>query len=131
MTKVKLTGHKPLIKKLADTDRLYGLLNKAMQKSNIVIQARAQKYPPQRPGSWYVRTRRLGNSWDLNIDQFSGGVRGFVNNPVEYAPDVMGPGTQAEVHKGVWVTTKMILREKKKQIVGFFEWALSSWNKGG
>ena len=128
--KVKLFGDKALIKKFGDTALVKSELTDATQKSVILFQARAASYPRQRPGSSYHRTRNLGNNWKTQVKSFASGVRGFVENAVTYGGYVMGPGEQASVHKGVWATTRMILKEKKKQIVGFFETALSNIRKG-
>jgi hypothetical protein len=117
-------GAEELVRTLRNTQFVLKELTDATQKSRVVVHQRASSYPPQRPGSTYRRTRRLGNSWAMNTEPFATGVETFVSNPTEYGPYVMAPENedphQAWMHVGVWPTTRKILEEKRRQIVGFF-----------
>ena len=128
MTNFSLTlhGDEELIRKLTNTAIVQGELEDAATRSAAVVTTRARSYPPARPSSTYRRTRRLGNSWDFTVRPLAAGVIALVDNPTEYAAVVMDPDEQAAVHQGRWATTRAILREKQRQIVGFFEFARDS-----
>jgi len=61
-------------------------------------------YPPQRPGSSYVRTGDLGRGWRVEDGRYlEGGYVVAASNAVEYAPWVQGDD-QAWMHVGRWDT---------------------------
>jgi hypothetical protein len=61
-------------------------------------------YPPERPGSSYVRTGDLGRGWRVEDGRYlEGGYVVTASNAVEYAPWVQGDD-QAWMHVGRWDT---------------------------
>lgn len=124
--KLDVKGDEELLRAFNNTPAIQSEVTQAVQKGQAVVHQRAATYPPAPPNSTYRRTRRLGNSWDIEPVQMLGGeVKGFVTNPTEYGGYVHNPATeqppQAQVHQGRWATTVQILAEKKAQIDGFFE----------
>lgn len=78
-------------------------------------------YPPQRPGSSYVRTGTLGRRWITRIDTIHGGLQGSVGNNTIYAPLVQSERFQANVHRGRWQTDEMVAERNRAAIVADFE----------
>ena len=85
------------------------------QETTVLI---ARKYPPPPPGSKYVRTFKLQNSWRMSPISGVGTIRASVysNGTAnagygDYAPYVMGATKQASIHQGRWKTDKMIADE--------------------
>lgn len=116
-----LLGDKALIAKLQNTAAVQRELTNAAHKSNALIHQTVTKYPRQRAGSTYRRTRRLGNSWEMRVEPFATGVRGFITNPTDYGGYVMGTEDQAWMHVGIWPTLRRVLSDKRAQIVRYWE----------
>jgi len=95
----------------------------AMESAVALVHDRAGSYPPAPPNSSYVRTGTLGRRFAHRVTHFSGGVKGYVTNPIPYAPYVRGE-EQAAVHAGRWATMKQIVEEKRGAIEGFFARAM-------
>lgn len=122
---LEIRGLKELMTRLNDADGIAREeLTRAMDKAVVVIHRRTSTYPPARPSSTYRRTRRLGNSWDMEVKQLHSDVQGIVDNPTEYGPYVMSPDKQAYMHKGRWATTAKIIEEQRQKVMGFFEYAV-------
>lgn len=62
------------------------------------------KYPPERPGQTYRRTKTLGRTWTHVVQKSLLGVSTIVGNVTPYAPDVQSIERQADIHKGRWQT---------------------------
>lgn len=83
----------------------------------------ARNYPPPPPGSKYVRTDKLKNSWRMSPITGVATIRASVysNGTAnagygDYAPYVMGQGRQAGIHQGRWKTDADIARETTKDV---------------
>lgn len=72
---------------------------RAALKSGLIVQAKAQVYPPQSSGSTYRRTGTLGRKWDTEVRPMGGMITAIVDNPTEYADWVKGKTKQTRVHK--------------------------------
>ena len=86
----------------ARTSVARGEIRKAMEfvvKTSIDL---ARLYPPEIPGSHYVRTRRLADGWHGDVVGGGKFTVGFIRNPVEYSPLVMQRGKQIAIHVGRW-----------------------------
>lgn len=121
--KIDVKGDEALERVLFNAQLVLRELTQAGQKAGVLLHQRASSYPPQRQTT-YRRTRRLGNSWSLNTEPFTSGVKSLVSNPVDYAPRVMAPADadphQAWMHVGFWATTAQIVREKTQQVREIF-----------
>ena len=62
----------------------------------------ARLYPPEIPGSHYVRTRILAGGWQGEVIGGGKFVEGIIRNPVGYAPLVMQRGKQITIHQDRW-----------------------------
>lgn len=62
------------------------------------------KYPPERPGQSYRRTKTLGRTWTHVVQKSLLGVSTIVGNVTPYAPDTQSIERQADIHKGRWQT---------------------------
>lgn len=105
-----------------------------MQRAVFGLQAGMANYPPEIPGSKYVRgygfeggprtSERLGQSWTTDVQEVSGGVQGRVGTNVSYAQVVQGEGTQAAIHQGRWPTDQSEIERQMPIIVADFEDAI-------
>lgn len=95
-------------------------LNKAAEKSAVVIKKRAATYPRQRPNSTYRRTNTLGRRWQYRVKDGSA----IVYNRTRYGKWVMGREDQASIHRGKWARTDQIAEEMKQKTDGFYEHAI-------
>lgn len=75
----------------------------------------------------YRRTMRLGRGWILRFLERVNEFRVEVENRAPYLPWVMGPGTQAAIHKGRWQTTADIAQKVNIAIAGDFTRAIRDW----
>lgn len=91
-----------------------------MRRSVLLLQNRMATYPPQRPGSRYVRTGTLGRSWTTQVQESSERVVGIVGNKVEYAPWVQSARFQAGIHRGRWQTDEQVAGQSRIEIAELF-----------
>lgn len=90
-------------------------LRRGMGTAVMGVQRVAQVYPPPPVGSRYRRTGTLGRRWKTQVQALVGGVRGIIENPTHYAPQVQGE-QQAAVHVGRWKPMSQIIREEGPNI---------------
>lgn len=103
--RLEVEGLKEALRGLAATpNQVRQEMGMAMAKALFEAHDYIAKYPPEIPGSTYVRRTRLGGDWSVNINHFSQGVRGFLVNTMPYSPYVQDLEKQAEVHQGRWRT---------------------------
>lgn len=82
-------------------------LQRASDVSLLQYVADLKRYPPERVGSGYRRTKTLGRNWTLAQPVFrteGGGWMGSIGNITPYAALVQGYMRQALVHRGRWLT---------------------------
>jgi hypothetical protein len=75
----------------------------------------------------YRRTRNLAKGWVLKFLERASEFRIEVSNKVPYLPWVMGPGTQADIHKGRWNTTAQVAQKVNIAIAGDYTRAIKAW----
>jgi hypothetical protein len=121
MTTITITieGAAELQRKIGMMDVL-ALLRRPMEKSMIRLQSRMATYPPQRPGSTYRRTGRLGRSWTYAITTMTNSLVGKVGNNVVYAPRVQSKRFQQRAFKGRWQTNEDVLQQETLGIIRDF-----------
>jgi hypothetical protein len=120
-------------------------LRPAMEKTNKVIHADTQRYPPpsHKPMRWKSRKQRLfviigiregrievpyrrkhsgglAGSWVDKVSVIGSTLTGTVGSNSSYAPFVVGPKSQAEYHQGNWWTTATLLKRRKSDIEDIF-----------
>lgn len=135
MVEVDIRGIDALIAKFGRVQST-AWLRPPMQRSVLRIQREMQEYPPQRPGSMYVRGRgmanaagvvthrtsqQLGKRWTTKIYQDGPYLTGKVGNNVTYAPFVQSRQFQARIHRGRWQTDVQVVNRLTRVIVGDFE----------
>jgi hypothetical protein len=75
----------------------------------------------------YRRTMRLARSWILRFLERGNEFRVEAENKVPYLPFVMGPGTQASIHRNRWPTTAQVAQKVNIAIAGDFTRAIKDW----
>ncbi len=75
----------------------------------------------------YRRTMNLARGWVLKFLERATEFRVEVTNRVPYLPYVMGPKTQADVHRGRWQTTAQVAQKVNIAIAGDFTRAIRNW----
>lgn len=126
--------------------QLSAVMEKAMEASLLHVQGSVPGYPKPRPNQSYVRTGTLGRS--LGVAQSGGPVgtpsirlqkkvgsvyEGEFGTSLNYAPDVIGEGTQKEMFVGRWWTMKTVAKQAAAGIVRLHEAAvdeLAKWIDG-
>ena len=104
-------------------------LSDTMTRSLRALQEAVPPYPPPPMGSKYVRTEKLGRSLGsgfgggasgtpdiFEVTMSGGATEGRYGSRLGYAEYVVGEGTQAEVHAGIWWTVRTILNNALKVI---------------
>lgn len=120
---VKVRGVKELSARLDSTKMAakYGFLSAAAQSVAILRGTIGITYTQNQPPSLrYIRTHRMEEGWTNEVKSFDTGVNAIMSNPVSYAGDVIGPGTQTDLFAGRWPTTRDILEDRKDTIIGLF-----------
>lgn len=118
---IRVTGYDELMKKLGGTLNERSVPERAMRMAQSLLINEASKRPPPIPGSKYVRTNLLSNSWVAGPLIWAGSnLNGHVSNNTVYGPWVQGDSRQARIHQGRWRTESMILSDNKDKIVRIF-----------
>lgn len=92
-----------------------------MRRSVLLLQNRMATYPPQRPGSRYVRTGTLGKNWTTKVEESPNRVLGIVGNSrTSYAPWVQSARFQAGIHRGRWQTDEQVAGQSRIEIAELF-----------
>lgn len=121
MASIEIKGVDKLIKKLGKVEGVK-VLEAPMKRSVLRLQRDMADYPPQRPGSSYVRTGTLGRRWTTRIRKSSNGVTGIVGNNTIYAPVVQSHRFQARIHRALWKNTdRRVIEKNQRDIVADFE----------
>lgn len=123
-------------------------INESMKTSLGILWENVPEYPPKKnPEQTYIRTGILGKSIGVDMNgrklsqppsiytvQREGKYQvGTFGTNLEYAPHVIGDGTQAQHHRGHWWTMKTIAQRAVRKIEQ--EWQnmvrdLSEWLDG-
>lgn len=86
-----------------------------------LLKGRMQRYPPEPPGSTYVRTGDLRRGWHYRT-VLSGNVLGRVwNEGVGYADYVQSAERQAWMHVGRWQTEMQVADQSQPEILNLFD----------
>lgn len=100
-------------------DGLASALNGTLNDASALLLRTLRAYPPQRPGSPYIRTKMLDRSWSR---QFSGSgldrsvVIGSNENIAPYNREVQDREKQARVHQGRWQTVQDVAEQHERNI---------------
>lgn len=133
MASIEIKGVDELIRKLGKVEGVK-VLEKPMQRSVYRLQRDMADYPPQRPGSKYIRgygmaggpatSERLGQSWTVKVSRRANGLEGKVGTRVSYAPFVQSERFQARIHRGRWQTDAKVVEKNRAAIVADFKRAI-------
>ena len=139
MDSIENTGIDQLMRKLQSMEDVNNVLRPPMQRAVFRLQRDMANYPPQRPGSRYVRgqgwanaqgrvirqtSERLGQSWTTDIKESNRGLSGKIGNNTSYGPFVQSQQFQAAVHRGRWQTDAQVVESNRARIVADFEQAI-------
>lgn len=123
MASIEIKGVNQLIRKLGEATAA-NALRPPMERSVMRLQRDMADYPPQRPGSAYVRTGTLGRRWTKEVTQSGGGLVGKVGNNTAYGPFVQSQQFQADVHRNRWQTDEQVVKRNEAAIVQDFRRAI-------
>lgn len=136
---IEIKGINKLMAKLSRAAAI-DVLEPPMQRAVFRVQARMADYPPQRPGSSYIRgygfkggprtSERLGQRWTTRVIREANGLTGKVGNSASYGPLVQSKKFQAKIHRGRWQTDEQVLNEELPAIRRDFEQAVDEALKG-
>lgn len=136
---IKIEGVDRLVRKLGAAEGVTHLVS-PMRRALARLQRRMADYPPQRPGSRYVRGRgmadsngvvrnltseQLGKRWTTRLDRAANGLRGRLGNNASYAPFVQSQRFQARIHQGRWQTDEQVMNQEAAGIVRDFQQAIN------
>ena len=110
--------------------KLYGSLAIGMGASLAALWEAVPPYPPEPDASTYTRTGTLGRTLGSDIGggasssepeiftirKLGQGVEGKFGTRLDYAPQVIGDGTQASIHRGRWWTFITIAQKAQAKI---------------
>jgi hypothetical protein len=100
--------------------RQVGALQTPIWRSLLMMERELKVYPPPPPMSSYVRSGRLGASWNSMVT----GNSGILQTNVPYSIWVQSAQYQAFQHRGRWQTDEQVLRRLEPEIVRNFTDAL-------
>ena len=72
----------------------------------------------------YVRTGKLGQSWNTRVTETGSGLRGQVGTNMSYARWVQSAESQARIHQGNWLTDEQAFGKRRDEIVTRFRRAI-------
>ena len=106
---------------LAQTpERIQRAMLGGMTDATVYLVNQMRTYPPQRPGSRYVRTNTLKGSWNRFIEGNGVDLVGRVSSNGNIAPYnvyVQDRTRQAAPHRGVWTNTVQGVAERSAATV--------------
>lgn len=123
-TTIKIDWHEidDLAKDLGSLPQTIGkAVQKAQEDDFEDVAKELAKYPPQLPGTKYIRTNRLKKGWlnsrpRINILGSGANFTAELSNPVEYSGEVQGgaednPHQTNDMRRRRWKTTDQVLKE--------------------
>ncbi len=105
-------------------DRVSIAMRGAVEDGATYVLAKVKHYPPQRPGSSYIRTHTLEKSWSKRVTGNGLSVQGRIGSNSAMAPYnrlVQSRRDQAEIHRGRWSSVEDIAEESQPTVQRFFE----------
>lgn len=128
---VEVTGMKELISRMQQFPQKLNVAMKAgMDASLSVLWENVPPYPPPPETSTYRRTGTLGRTLGSNFSggksgkpeiyqtkKLGDGYQGRFGTNLNYAPHVIGEGTQSRVHRGRWWTLKTVAEKAQSKIL--------------
>ena len=112
---IEIKGAKELIKRYGV--RMLEKLEPAVTRGRLRNQRDMAHYPPQRSGSSYVRTGKLGQAWTGKTYNTGDALFGVTGNKMHYAPDVQSRARQRDIFRGRWQTEVDVMEKNRKDIV--------------
>lgn len=98
-------------------------LRGAVEDGTTYVLAKVKRYPPQRPGSSYIRTHILEKSWSRRVMVAGDTVTGVVGSNGGMAPYnrvVMSRPEQAAIHRNFWPTVEDIIEQSQPTVQRMF-----------
>lgn len=115
---IRVQGLDEIVKRFGTADKIVKReVARALTFSAEDIVFSIRNYPPKPPGSSYKRTLMLAKKTVFKV--YKQAMRAVIGNNVSYAPDVIGDGTQAPVHRGRWKTISQHAAAKMPRIAGY------------
>ena len=106
-------------------DRINRALRAGMDDATLLLLREQKTYPPQRPGSSYVRKNILKGSWSRTVETIGNTVVGEVGSNHDMAPynrEVQDAVHQARIHRGRWTNTvQETSRRNERTIQRYFD----------
>ena len=130
MSSVEIRGLTEIIQRMsAYPEKLRKVMKTGMDASLAILHESVPPYPEPPADSTYRRTGTLGRSIGVSFEgseigkpsiyetkQVGSGYEGRFGTNLEYAPYVIGDGTQAQVHSGRWWTLKTVAEKAKAKL---------------
>lgn len=104
-------------------DKVSFAMRGAVNDAVSYVKVKVKHYPPQRPGSSYIRTHVLEKSWSSRIEGSGLSIRGIVGSNGAMAPYnrlVQSRRDQAEIHRGRWSSVEDIAEQSQPTVQRFF-----------
>lgn len=119
-TAIRIVGAEDLLAPLAaEPATLLQLLEAAIAKELLQLQAILARYPAAPPGSTYHRTGQLGRLWTAappTWDAHAHGFVGAIGNATSYGPYVQD-ATQQSPHARAWPTVQATLDARTGDLI--------------
>lgn len=137
---IEIRGLDPVIARMqAYQSALIATLKTTVEASLLALWENVPEYPPPPDDSSYRRTGTLGRTLGGGMDGGQGGgkpdvyqvqelgqkIEGHFGTRLDYAPVVIGPGEQADMHLGRWWTLEDVAKEADDKIQALFSIAAS------
>lgn len=95
-----------------------------------IVEEKARDYPPDRPGSSYIRTFKLQRSWNSRVVVSGNELARTESRGVEYNIWVKDRTMQATVHHGWWNTTFKDVQQVESGVIDVYDrYAQEHWNR--
>jgi hypothetical protein len=125
---VRIEGYEELMQAFQDFPEIaQGEVEKALEKSLLLLQGAMADYPEQAADTAYRRTGTLGRLWTAatrEVYEVSAHIwEGRMGNATPYGPYVQDPERQAPWHAGRWETTDDEVRENEQAIAAILSQA--------
>jgi len=106
-------------------DRINRALRAGMDDATLLLLREQKTYPPQRPGSSYVRKNILKGSWSRTVETIGNTVVGEVGSNSDMAPynrEVQDADRQSRIHRGRWTNTvQETSRRNERTVQRYFD----------
>ncbi len=121
---VEVRGLPELLKLVGDLQGMENIIGKAAEEVADLHYEKMRHYPPPPPGSTYIRTFKLQNSWRKQVILHGDMLTKVQSTSPHYNKYVQSRPDQAQVHQGRWQTAESVQEDTDEEVTEILDAAV-------